>query len=225
MERKVAELEKARAEMLCRRAIADPYFWLTECTKTQDEQDLENPFKPFPKKEYLYHTLQLMKESPVLFIEKSRTMMISWLVSAFTAHMGFTRPAVGTIFQSEDEGRAVHDVDYVKVLWSQSTPELRAKWPLTKPMEKQPYDRLELANGSWWQGIPGNPGKIRSEHPTIVVLDEAAHIERGEESYNVAVATQCLHMIALSSAKKGWFRDFTEFANPVDWPLPLDRVA
>jgi len=67
-------------------------------------------------------------------------------------------------------------------------------------------------------GIPGNPDKIRSEHPTVVVLDEAAHIQEGERSYNVAAATRCLHLIALSSANPGWFRDATEFSLPVDWP-------
>ena len=67
-------------------------------------------------------------------------------------------------------------------------------------------------------GIPGDPGKIRSEHPTIVVLDEGAHITEGEQSYNVAAATRCPHLVVLSSAWPGWFRDATEFATPVDWP-------
>lgn len=222
---KVQQMESLRDEARARKAVQDPWYWLTECTKTQDEQDLENPYKPFPKKEYLFHTLQAMQQEPVLFIEKSRTMMISWTAAAFSAHVGFTRPSVGVIFQSQDEARAVHDVDYVKVLWEQSEPALKAKWPLKKPMEKQAYDSLELANGSWFLGIPGNPGKIRSEHPTIVILDEAAHIERGEESYNVAVATRCLHMIALTSANPGWFRDATEFATPIDWPEHYPKAA
>lgn len=225
LRQRLAEAEKLRDELKARRALSDPWFWLTECTKTQDEQDPENPYKPFPKKDYLFHTLQAMQQEPVLFIEKSRTMMISWTAAGFAAHMGFSRPAVGVIFQSQDEARAVHDVDYVKVLWEQSDPVLKAKWPLKKPMEKQAYDSLELANGSWFLGIPGNPGKIRSEHPTVVVLDEAAHIEKGEESYNVAVATRCLHMIALTSANPGWFRDATEFAVPVDWPEYYSKRA
>jgi hypothetical protein len=49
------------------------------------------------------------------------------------------------------------------------------------------------------------------------VLDEAAYIE-SDANYNVAVATRCKQIIALSSANPGWFREHTEFAQPVEWP-------
>lgn len=130
----------------------------------------------------------------------------------------FTRPAIKVVFQSEDEDRAVHDIEYIKVLWEQSLDSLKSRWPLDKPLDKQPYFHVAMANGSSAIAIPGNPDKMRSEHPTIAVLDEAAIISRGEQSFNVAAATRCLHLIALSSANPGWFRNMTEFASPVDWP-------
>lgn len=114
--------------------------------------------------------------------------------------MGFENAAVGTVFQSEDEDRAVHDIEYVKELWQNSDAPLKERWELKKPFEKQAYNRFELANGSWFQAITGDPDKIRSEHPTVVVLDEAAHIVRGMQSYSVAIATRCKYLWALSSA-------------------------
>lgn len=204
---------------MARRAIRDPWFWMSRCTKTKDEQDLANPYKPFPENwPYFQPILMALENEPVLFLEKSRTVMASWLVSAWAAWKMFTRPAVKVVFQSEDEDRAVHDVEYVKVLWEQSLDSLKSRWPLDKPLDKQPYFHIEMANGSSAIAIPGNPDKIKSEHPTIVIMDEAAIIQRGEHSFNVSAATRCPHLIALSSANPGWFRQATEFAVPVDWP-------
>jgi hypothetical protein len=214
-----AKAQQITAELRAREAEKDRYYWLTQCTKTKDEQDPINPYKPFPtKRPYFRPLFQALDNEPVIFVEKSRTTMISWGVAGWAAHQMFTRPAVGVVFQSEDEDRAVHDVEYIKELWTNSVPALQERWPLEKPLVKQPYNRLELANGSRAVGIPGDPDKIRSEHPSIVVLEEAAHIVEGEKSYNIAIATRCPHLIAVSSAKPGWFRDFTEFAMPVDWP-------
>jgi hypothetical protein len=191
---------------------------MLNCTKTKDEQDNNHPYKPFPPEEYIRPALDVLNNEPISFWEKSRTMMASWLISGWAAHKAFTRPATCIVFQSEDEDRAVHDVQYAKILWQHSDDMLREQWALEKPLEKQPYNEFRLANGSRLVGIPGDPDKIRSEHPTVVVLDEAAHITEGEHSYNIAAATRCLHLIALTSAAPGWFRDATEFAVPVDWP-------
>ena len=213
------ELEELSEETRARRAIRDAFYWITKCTATKDEQDLvANPYKPFPEEEYLRHLLLVFEQEPVLFLEKSRTMMASWLVSAWAAHKMFTRPATRVVFQSQDEDRAIHDVEYVKELWKNSLGALKQKWGHKHRNIDEPYNRFDLENGSSCVGIPGNPGRIRSEHPTIVVLDEAAHIVMGEESYNVSVATKAPHVIALSSANPGWFREMTEFAKPVDWP-------
>lgn len=213
------QLVELLREKRIRRALKDPYFWLTECTKTKDEQDKTgNPYKPFPQRPYFRPCIEVIENEPVILFEKSRTMMLSWLVSGWCAHYGFNHPATGVVFQSEDEDRAVHCVENVKTLWEQSDPELKERWQLERPLEKQPYFKFELANGSWFKGIPGNPDKIRSDHPTIVVLDEAAFITRGDDSYNNAKATRCLKMICVSSAETGWYEDFTKPALPVDWP-------
>lgn len=214
---RLQELERIKSELQTRRAVEDPWFWLTQCTKTKDEQDPLDPYKPFPDDEYLRLYLDVLRHEPVLFVEKSRTMMASWMTSGHCAHLMFNHPAVGVVFQSRDEDRACHDVEYVKELWKNSIDPLRARWPLAKDLDSQPYYRFELANGSWCTGITGDPQKIRSEHPTIVVLDEAAHIET-EANYNIARATRCKQIVCLSSAWPGWFREFTEFATPADWP-------
>lgn len=212
------EAELLSEEMMARRALKDCFYWLTECTKTKDEQDEKDPLKPFPKREYLRVLVDVLEYEPVVFLEKSRTMMLSWMVSGWAAWKGFRHPATKVVFQSDDEDRAVHDVEYVKELWKNSLPALQRRWPHKHREIDEPYNAFYMANGSCFVGIPGNPKKVRSEHPSIYIMDEAAHIEQGEEAYNVAARTECPHLIALSSAAPGWFRDFTIGASPVDWP-------
>jgi hypothetical protein len=214
LSRVLEEQEKLALELMAREAEKDWYFWLTECTKTQDEQDPINPFKPFPKRPYFKPIGDLILREPVSAIEKSRTMMMSWLVSGRIAHRMFTQPATGVIFQSEDEDRALHDVKNVKTLLEHSIAPLRDRWRIRRENDS----RLEIENGSWCLGIVGRPDKIRSEHPTIVVFDEAAHMTRLNEAFGVAIATRCLHTIMLSSAKPGQFEEYVTDAVPVDWP-------
>ena len=206
--------------MMAALAVKDKFFWLTECTKTKDEQDQQEPYKPFPAKDYLRLTLDYLdnEPNPVKFIKKSRTMLASWVVTGWAAHTAFTRPATKVVIQSRDEDTALTCIGYAKELWKNSLPALKQQWRLEKELDKQPDHELTTASGSSIVAITGDPNKIRSNHPTIVILDEAAFMDRGEESFNIAVATRCLHLVALSSAEPGWFEDLIETANPVPWP-------
>ena len=215
----LAELEREEERLMGSLAVRDPYFWMTQCTKTRDEQH-PVPYKPFPDKPYIRLVLNylLHEGSPVRIIKKSRTMMASWTVSAWAAHFCFTRPATRAVFQSQDERRAVTDIEYCKELWKNSLPVLKEQWPVAKAIEKQAAHELEMANGSVMVAISRDPNAIRSAHPSIVVLDEAAFLEQGEESYNTAIASKCLFLVALSSAHPGWFADMTGASLPVPFP-------
>jgi hypothetical protein len=212
------EAEQIAGELKARRAIQDPLYWLQQCTRTQDEQDLTGtPYKPFPDWAYFRPLLQALHHEPVLPILKSRTMMASWLVAGWATHLALTRPATKAVFQSVDEDRAVNDVGYGKILWEQSLPELKERWKLAKALLHQPYNRFVLANGSELVGIPGDPDKIRSEHPTIYVMEEAQKVG-SEAMYNVAVATRAPHIVLIGTGGPGFFNELVESAHPIDWP-------
>jgi hypothetical protein len=143
-------------------------------------------------------------------------MMASWLSAGWAAHKLFTRPATTVVFQSENENRAVLMVDYVRTLWEQSMPALRQRWlPISG---RQSYNLWRMGNGSSAYAIPGDPDQIRSLHPTIVILDEAAIMTRGEQAFYTAVATRCRSIFCISSAKPGWYQYISESATPVNWP-------
>ncbi len=226
------QLEKANRiaqELKARRALVDPYYYLTECTKTEDEQDPENPYKPFPKdRPYIKHLLDALQTEKTLFIKKSRTMMGTWTVCGWAAHHMFTNPMTTIVFQSEDMDRAVNCVNMVKALWRHSIPALQARWKLEngKLPSEQRFESFYLDNGSWCKGIPGrNPDKIRSLHPTIYIQDESAIIAQGLESFEAAAATRCLKMICLSSAFPGWFEDKISGFEAIDWPYGSEELA
>jgi hypothetical protein len=63
--------------------------------------------------------------------------------------------------------------------------------------------------------LPGkNPDKIRSQHPTIVFMDEAAFNPEGGEAFDNAISTQPHKLIGVSSVKQGWFCDLLAPAKP-----------
>lgn len=228
IQRRLLELERKKQELQARQAVQDPYYWLTQCTKTKDEQAADkglDPYRPFPNWPLVRVVIAMIEHEKRLMIRKSRTVMMSWTVAGWAAHKAFTTPATSVVFQSEDEDRAVNDVRYAKTLWENSIPPLQAAWPLSKPLDKQTYNRLELANGSVLTGIVGNPLKINSLHPTIYIADEAALMTRWMDAYGSAVATKCPYLICNSSAYPGDYQNFIEPAEPCAWPAEvLERL-
>jgi hypothetical protein len=50
--------------------------------------------------------------------------------------------------------------------------------------------------------IPGkDPNKIRSEHPTVLVIDEAAFIENGGDILVEKVLKRCCHFVPLTKLR------------------------
>ena len=109
------ELEQLSEEKTARRAVRDAHFWLTHCTRTKDEQNLADPFRPFPEKPYIRELLRVLDHEPVVFIEKSRRVLASWTVAGWCAHLVFTHPATRVVCQSEaDRTCILLDWEYQK---------------------------------------------------------------------------------------------------------------
>lgn len=208
-------------ELKARRALKDCYFWMTECTKTVDEQAETglDPYRPFPKEVYIKSLVDALENEPVVLIEKSRSVMGSWTVAAWCAHYAFTNPARKVLFQSKDEDRSLQLIRYVKTLWEQSMPELQKKWPVLRHPREQAYSSFEIANGSMFVGVVGDPDKVRSEHPSVYVADEAAIMDKFDDAWAVAAGSRVPKMIALSTVEVGAFWELCNSdSNWVDWP-------
>lgn len=204
-------------EMRLKVAEKDCYFWLTNLTQTIDEQDPENPYKPFPKRDYIKASIPLFLAEKTLFVPKSRSMMASWTLAGLACWLCQTRRATGIVIQSRDEGRAAKLISYIRILYERSDPEWQKLHPLEKPFSAQPKTEARWANDSWCKAITGTSDSIRSEHPTVYIADEAAFMDEFEACLNTSRAARPLHTWAISSAEKGPFFDMIETAIPCDW--------
>lgn len=185
-------------------------------TRTQDEQDPINPYKPFPDYPYFDYLHELWEREPALLVEKSRTMMVTWWGTAECTHYVMTHQPASTIFWAQDEDRAQKCIEYCWTLYEQQDARLKALYPLKRPKDQQASkSTLEFADGGWLVALPGkDPNKIRSEHPTIVWLDECCFIDNGGEAFDVAISTRVPFIRGVSSAAPSWFRDLTAPAVP-----------
>jgi len=192
-------------------AVRDCWTWLSQFTETKDNHWVEagfpTPYRPFPQKPYFQPVLEEMDRESVLFIEKSRDLMISWSCVGFFTHKAQTTPQREVLFQSQKEEKAWELIEYAKVLYARQHPKLRERFPLSKPLNRQPVSSLEFANGSILRGIPEGADQVRSYHPWGLLMDEAAFQPKAGESYDHSVSV-CQKIIVLSSVGPGWFSDF-----------------
>ena len=191
--------------------IATPLVWLQEYTRTKDshwqEAGARSPYRPFPDKPFLAPLVSSFQKEPVLFIEKSRDMMLSWLCVGLFTHAAMTTPGIEVLFQSQKEEKAFELVEYAKTLYDQQSPQLQKAFPLARPLQAMADGLLEFANGSRIIGIPGGGDQVRSYHPWGLLQDEAAFMPEAGEAYDNAVPV-CKKIVVLSSAGPGWFADF-----------------
>lgn len=182
------------------------------CTKTVDEQDTTgNPVKPFPDYPYFHVVYEQFEKERILFVEKSRTLMMTWLFSGIFLHKAMTRRGTQVVTISKDEEKALVPIKYQRWLWENQDEEFKRMWPLKRPLAQQSIYELELANDSESISLPGkDPGKIRSKHPTYGFLDEACEMERFGETFDIFQAAKPLKIVAISSAQPGDFRNLTE---------------
>jgi len=197
-----------------RETVADPLIWLQKHTQTKDshwrEAKAPSPYRPFPEKLYFGALVEGFLKEPVLFLEKSRDMMISWLFVGLFTHAAMTNPGIEVLFQSQKEEKALELVGYAKTLYKRQSSELREVFPL-KP-GKPGSGALEFANGSRIIGIPGGGEQIRSYHPWALFQDEAAFMPEAGEAYDHAVPV-CEKIVVVSSAGPGWFSEQCQSAN------------
>jgi len=197
------------------RAVMSSLHWMYHWTNTRDDQDLQNPYKRFPRCDYFFVLHKLFLRESILFIEKSRSMITSWWAAAEALHYIMTHQPSKAILWAQDQRRAVMLRDYVWVLYEQQESILKELYPVPRPRLKQSYDKLELSDGGLLIALPGkDPNVIRSEHPTLLVVDEACFIENGGEAFDIALASRVPKVLLVSTAAPSWIRRLTKNALP-----------
>lgn len=214
------EQTKAEAGIEVREMAADPLVWLQHHTQTKDshwrEAGAPSCYRAFPDKPHFRPIVEAFQSEPVLFVEKSRDMMLSWLCVGLFTHAAMTIPGIEVLFQSQKEDKAFELVGYAKTLYLKQDESIKKAYPLKK--WKQPAGVLEFAHGSRIIGIPGGGDQIRSYHPWGLFQDEAAFMPEAGESYDHAVPV-CQKIVVVSSAGPGWFSEQCHSATDVFSPV------
>src|SRR5579871_3834582 len=150
-------------------ATRDAYSWATNHTKTWNEHWQEEgrpgPYEPFPRWLYLADLFELFSLERIIWIEKSRDMMVSWACVAYLTLEAMTVPRRGVIFQTQKEEKVKQLIKYSRVLCEMQDARIKKAYPLLKPLNMQSDLSLEFAHGGKIIGIPGGANQIRSYHP------------------------------------------------------------
>src|SRR5437660_6652080 len=211
---------KAEVDAKVGELLADPLIWLQNHAQTKDshwrEAGAPSCYRSFPDKPHFRPIVEAFQSEPVLFVEKSRDMMLSWLCVGLFTHAAMTIPGIEVLFQSQKEEKAFELVGYAKTLYQKQDETIRKAYPLKK--WKQPAGVLEFAHGSRIIGIPGGGDQIRSYHPWGLFQEEAAFMPEAGEAYDHAVPV-CQKIVVVSSAGPGWFSEQCQSATDVFSPV------
>jgi hypothetical protein len=200
-----------QASGLVQAATRDAYTWATGYTKTKNEHWVEEgrptPYEPFPRLPHFPPLFQAFESERIVWIEKSRDMMVSWACVAYLTFYAMKIPECGVLFQCQKEDKVKKLVDYAKTLYRMQDQRLQDAFPLTKPIDDQPALALNFARGGYVQGIPGGADQIRSAHPWGYLNDESSFQPDAGECFNEALSAVAGKIIFNSSAGPGWYAD------------------
>lgn len=222
----------------------DAHAFIFEAERTKDEHNLENPVGRFPDElclravldDYLVsgHVIQpheaqysLAAGTPlehlqhlgsrgIIFMEKSRHVMVTWLTCAYLHWRARRYPHQLIAVQSkreEDAAALVYDKepDIARISFLEYTlpPELR----LCEFPGCAKYCHLYFPNGSHIWGIPEGGHIIRSHNPSIIFSDEAAFQPEFGAAYTAALPaiTHGGQLIVVSSAEPSTFMKLVEY--------------
>lgn len=221
----------------------DAHAFIFEAVRTKDEHDLERPLKLFPDEQCLRATLDLylvsaklrlptdatyalatgigqpflehIYRSGILFIEKSRHVMATWLTCAYLLWRARAFPHQLIMVQSkreEDVAALVYDKEPDQGRISFLEWSLPEHLRLVELPKSGKYCHLYFPNGSHIWGIPEGGHIIRSHNPSVVFSDEAAFQPEFGKAYTAALPaiTHGGQLIVVSSAEPSEFQQLVE---------------
>ena len=99
------------------------------------------------------------------------------------------------------DDKAQELVGYAECLYRNQSEEMKALHPAEVSASE-----INWKAGGRVLGVPAGQHQIRTYHPTIYIMDEAAFLPEAEQCYSATLASSphC-QIIAVSSAGPGWF--------------------
>lgn len=193
-------------------------YWLFAYARTQDEHDPTSFAKPFPRLDYIRILADIVQFERRVAVEKSRQLMMSWLLCAFTLWLAIFRPNVLAFVQSKKEEDAADRLDRIYQIYFRLPEWMRRRFPINlnsgRPGQQlytdlyftwQPDD--EAFFGTAAEGvafadlvenravrsriwaIPQGSEVLRQYTATLVFSDETGFQEKAGEAYGAIMPT------------------------------------
>jgi len=193
-------------------ATSSPYVKATEYTETFNEHWVEegrpSPYEPFPSDRRLLEVIfDVIELERIVFIEKSRDLMVSWACVAYFTLQVMRTSRSSALFQTQKYDKVVQLIEYAKCLYRRQPDWLKEAFPLAKPIDRQPKNCLEFAHGGYILGIPGGANQLRGYHPWGYLNDETSFQPEAGECFNEALSAVKGKIVLNSSAGPGWYAD------------------
>ena len=165
----------------------DLMSFLKELVYTLDEHDRVHPIKRLPmEKEYLQDMANLFLTEKLLILEKSRQMLVTWLMVACHLWDVMFHEGRRIFFQSKKEQAANNLVDRAKFIYEHLPDWLKQMYPANPPA----YCKLEFGkHNSIIQGIPQGAEQLRQYTASRIFSDEMPFQEKNEEAFIAAKPT------------------------------------
>lgn len=155
----------------------DPWHFLTHWVQTEDAQNKENPFQPFPCDLHLQVLTAYWMKERFLLVPKSRQMTCTWLFSALYMWDAMFFPSRLTFFQNKKEDDAEANLKRTYTMHSR-LPLWMQEW---QPI-RQTYCNLSFPRSrSELRGVPAGAHHVRGFTATGVFEDEMAFTEDVDE--------------------------------------------
>ncbi len=107
-------------------------YFLFAHAMTQDEHDPTVFAKPFPRYVYVREIADILQFERRIAIEKSRQMIMSWVVCAFVLWVGMFRPNTLAFVQSKKEEDAADRLDRIYKLYFRLPAFIRSRFPINQ---------------------------------------------------------------------------------------------
>jgi hypothetical protein len=150
-----------------------PYYFLTRMALTKDEHDDQQPYKPFPEKEYLRLTAEewwCPTWDRRLLVEKSRQIMVSWLFAALFLWKCMTHKGQRCGLQSKKEEDADKLLERAFGVWERLPAVVREMVPCERK-----YAQLRFpSTDSTMHGLAQGSDQARSMTFSEYLIDEGA---------------------------------------------------
>lgn len=166
------EAPRAR-EIELSKCKVDRWHWITHWVKTEDPQNKEFPFQPFPNKIHLQVLTHAWEVERNLLVPKTRQMTATWQFVALYLHDSMFYPSRNTIFQCKIEDDSDANLKRAVTI-HEHLPAWMREW---QPMHYT-YCHAEFPRSrSQILAVAAGAKHFRQRTLTGVMVDEAAYTE------------------------------------------------